>query len=53
MPLAAVGLVLLMVGAMITHLRRHETKVIVVNLAYIALAGFVAWGRFGPHPFIG
>ncbi|GIH75970.1 DoxX family protein [Planobispora longispora] len=52
-PLAAVGLVLLMVGAMITHLRRHETKVIVVNLAYIALAGFVAWGRFGPHPFIG
>ena len=25
-PLAAVGLVLLMVGAMITHLRRHEAK---------------------------
>ena len=46
-PLAAVGLVLLMVGAIITHVRRHELKVIVANLAYIALAGFVAWGRFG------
>lgn len=52
-PLAAVGLVLLMVGAMITHLRRNETKAIMVNLAYLALAGFVAWGRFGPEPFIG
>jgi hypothetical protein len=45
-PLAAVGLVLLMVGAIITHLRRQEAKVIVVNFAYIALAGFVVWGRF-------
>jgi hypothetical protein len=45
-PLAAVGLVLLMVGAIITHVRRHEAKVIVANLAYLALAGFVAWGRF-------
>ncbi|MEU4549224.1 DoxX family protein [Nonomuraea dietziae] len=52
-PLAAVGVVLLMVGAMITHLRRHEAKVIVANLAYLALAGFVAWGRFGPESFTG
>jgi hypothetical protein len=44
-PLAAAGLVLMMAGAMITHLRRHEAKAIVVNLAYLALAGFVAWGR--------
>jgi uncharacterized membrane protein YphA (DoxX/SURF4 family) len=50
-PLAAVGLVVLMVGAMITHLRRHETKAIVANLAYLALAGFVAWSRFGPQSF--
>ncbi|MFG3690581.1 DoxX family protein [Micromonospora sp. NPDC047740] len=50
-PLAAVGLALMMAGAMITHLRRHETKVIVVNLAYLALAAFVAWGRFGPESF--
>jgi hypothetical protein len=52
-PLAAVGLVLLMVGAMITHLRRHEAMAIVVNVAYLALAGFVAWGRFGPGSFTG
>jgi hypothetical protein len=32
---------------MITHLRRHEANVVVVNLAYLALAGFVAWARFG------
>jgi uncharacterized membrane protein len=50
-PLAAVGLVLMMTGAIITHLRRHETKVIVVNLVYIALAAFIAWGRFGPESF--
>jgi uncharacterized membrane protein YphA (DoxX/SURF4 family) len=52
-PLAAVGLVLLMIGAIITHLRRHEAKPILANVAYLALAVFVAWGRFGPHPFNG
>ena len=52
-PLAAVGLVLLMAGAAIVHLRRHEFKVIAANLAYLALAGFVTWGRFGPESFTG
>jgi len=52
-PLAAVGLVLIMVGAVITRLRRHEVKFMVADLAYLALAGFVAWGRFGPEPFTG
>ncbi len=51
-PLAAVGLGLLMIGAMITHVRRNEPKVIVLNLTYLALAGFVAWGRFGPESFM-
>jgi DoxX-like protein len=50
-PLAAVGVGLLMVGAMITHLRRHEAVGVVLNLAYLALAAFVAWGRFGPESF--
>ena len=31
-PLAAVGLVLLMIGAMVVHLRRHENQAIVTNL---------------------
>jgi len=48
-PLAAVGVVLLMVGAAITHLRRHEIPPVAVNLVFIALAALVAWGRFGPH----
>jgi uncharacterized membrane protein YphA (DoxX/SURF4 family) len=52
-PLAAVGVVLLMVGATITHLRRHETQGIGVTLALLALAVFVAWGRFGPQSFTG
>ena len=52
-PLAAVGLVLLMVGAMITHLRRHEAMFALVNLVYLAVAAFVAWGRFGPESFTG
>jgi hypothetical protein len=50
-PLTAVGWVLLMVGAIITHVRRHEAQAIVVNLALLAMAAFVAWGRFGAQPF--
>lgn len=52
-PVTAVCLVLLMVGAMITHLRRHESKAVLANLGYLALAAFVAWGRFDPGSFIG
>jgi hypothetical protein len=51
-PLAATGAVLLLVGAVITRLRRHEVY-FVVDLAYLALAAFVAWGRFGPESFTG
>lgn len=50
-PLAAVGLVALMVGAALTHLRRREPAMIVVNLVLLALAAVVAWGRFGPESF--
>ncbi|CAM3543070.1 DoxX family protein [Kibdelosporangium persicum] len=49
--LAAVGLALLMAGAMVFHLRRHESRQAVVTLSLLALAAFVAWGRFGPAPF--
>jgi uncharacterized membrane protein YphA (DoxX/SURF4 family) len=50
-PLAAVGLVLLMVGAAITHARRKESRAIATNVVLVVLAGVVAWGRFGPYPF--
>ncbi|MER5964960.1 DoxX family protein [Streptomyces sp. NPDC002057] len=52
-PLAAVGLLIIMVGAAITRLRRHETKLVGVDLVYIVLIAFVAWGRFGPEAFTG
>src|ERR687893_1435908 len=53
-PLAALGLVLIMGGAVITRLRRHEPKAMVADLAYLALAGFVALGRvFRPGAFPG
>ena len=50
-PLAAIGLVLVMVGAAIVHARRHEAMNIAVNVVLLALAAFVAWGRLGPYPF--
>jgi uncharacterized membrane protein YphA (DoxX/SURF4 family) len=52
-PLAAAGLVLLMAGAFITHVRRHEAQGMVVTLALLALAALIVWGRFGPQPFTG
>ncbi len=52
-PLAAVGLALLMAGAFITHVRRREVQGIVVTLAIIALAVLVASGRFGSQSFTG
>lgn len=51
-PLAATGAVLLFAGAVITRLCRGERRTIVPDLAYLALAAFVAWGRFGPESFI-
>jgi uncharacterized membrane protein YphA (DoxX/SURF4 family) len=50
-PLAAMGLALMMVGATITHARRREFPLITVNTVMLALAGVVAWGRLGPHSF--
>ena len=50
-PIAAVGLALVMVGAATTHLRRKETPMVALNVVLLALALFVAWGRFGPYAF--
>lgn len=51
-PLAAVGLALVMVGAIITRLRRREAPTaVLLNVAYLAMAIFVAWGRLGPGSF--
>src|SRR5690349_10042282 len=50
-PLAALGLALLMIGGAITHARRHELPMIAGNLVLLVLAAVVAWGRFGPYAF--
>lgn len=50
-PLAGTGLVLLMVGAIATHVRRREPQGIAVSLILLALAAFLTWGRFGPESF--
>ncbi|MEU7690722.1 DoxX family protein [Microbispora sp. SCL1-1] len=52
-PVTALCWIALMVGAMITHGRRGELRFAALNLAYLALAVFVAWGRFGPGAFTG
>jgi uncharacterized membrane protein YphA (DoxX/SURF4 family) len=50
-PLAAAGLVLLMIGAIVLHVRRREYPNIGLNAVLGALAAVVAWGRFGPYHF--
>lgn len=50
-PVAATGLVLLMGGAIVTHLRRKEANTIAVPLTLLVLVAFVAVGRFGLEPF--
>jgi hypothetical protein len=46
-PVTAVCWILLMVGAMITHGRRGESRLVMLNVIYLALATFIAWGGFG------
>ncbi|WP_297081943.1 DoxX family protein [uncultured Demequina sp.] len=45
-PLAAAGLVVVMIGAFVDHARHGETKSLPVNILLGALALFVALGRF-------
>ena len=50
-PVTAVCWVALMIGAMITHGRLGQVGLVMVNVVYVALAVFVAVGRFGPESF--
>lgn len=49
-PLAALGLVLVMIGAAIWHVMRGEFANIVMNLILMGLAAFVAYGRWKLSP---
>lgn len=48
---AALGLLLLMVGAAITHGRRGEWPYVGMNMMLAILAAIVVWGRFGDYSF--
>jgi hypothetical protein len=48
-PIAAVGLALLMVGAAATHRRRGELPMVGINAVLLVLAVVVALARFGPY----
>ncbi|MBL1093246.1 DoxX family protein [Streptomyces sp. 9-7] len=50
-PLAALGLALVMIGAVVVHARRGEAQMAAVNVVLLTLAAVVAWGRFGPYSF--
>ncbi|WP_405432559.1 DoxX family protein [Micromonospora sp. NBC_00617] len=61
-PLAAVGLVIVMIGAILVHLRdrkkrdtaaerRTEIQGAIACAVLLVLAAVVAWGRFGPYSF--
>jgi hypothetical protein len=50
-PVTAVCWVALMVGAMVTHGRLGQFKLVMLNVAYLAVAAFIAIGRFGPERF--
>jgi uncharacterized membrane protein YphA (DoxX/SURF4 family) len=50
-PLAAVGLVFTMIGAIILHVRRGDgAQAIVMNVVLLLMASFVAYGRFALVP---
>jgi uncharacterized membrane protein YphA (DoxX/SURF4 family) len=50
-PLAALGLVVVMLLAANTHRRRNEWGKLAFTLVLAVVAAFVAWARFGPYSF--
>jgi uncharacterized membrane protein YphA (DoxX/SURF4 family) len=50
-PIAALGLAIIMAGAVVVHARRKEYPAMVPSAVLLVLAVIVAWGRFGPYSF--
>lgn len=46
---AAIGVALLQAVAAIVHIRRGEGQAVVLNVVFIAMAVFIAWGRLGDY----
>jgi len=51
-PVAAAGLVIIMILAAIFHITRAEYSAIAFNAILGALAAFIAWGRFKKVPIL-
>ncbi len=49
-PVAAIGLVLTMIGAMILHIRLKETNRLVAPIVLLILALIIVYGRFALAP---
>ncbi len=45
-PIAACGLILLQLGALATHVRRGELRMLIINVPLILALAYVAVGRF-------
>ncbi|MDX3191280.1 DoxX family protein [Streptomyces sp. MN03-5084-2B] len=50
-PVAAVGIIVIMLGAIVAHARESAGSKIAMNVVLGVLAAVVAWGRFGPYAF--
>ena len=49
-PLAAAGLVIVMLGAVVYHAGRGEGQNIAINILLVALLAMIAWVRWRAHP---
>lgn len=49
---AAIGLTLVQVFAAIFHVSQGESNVLGINLVFLLLSGFVAWGRLKKSPIV-
>ncbi|GAB4037445.1 DoxX family protein [Spirosoma jeollabukense] len=51
-PIAAIGVIALMLCASIFHIARGEAAQIGANIVFAGMAAFIAWGRFTKAPII-
>jgi uncharacterized membrane protein YphA (DoxX/SURF4 family) len=52
-PLAAMGLVLTMIGAALTHLRHSDYGMIAFNMVILSIAAFIVYGLLVLEPVVG
>ena len=49
-PLAAIGLAIVMAGAVVFHINREEYQQLGTNVLLVVIMLFIAWGRGKAHP---